>query len=229
MFGAIVAQTPTVPVRIVNQSGPSWVEIAGVVATFLAVLVALFGRQLYESRRRPKLALSPYPETYTTTVGMDSAPMNLKLHNERGKDTARDVEVFVTVESVPAKGAPGWTPASDINLNFDDPEADGPGRSTTTVPSGHSREVNFAVVQVLTDEHGRPTDQWGYLAVYPPRFAKNRVLFSGHKYTATLVVTGANFDAITYRGELAFSEEREAGVLLRSLRWSKPPALFDER
>jgi hypothetical protein len=83
------------------------------------------------------------------------------------------VEVFVTVESVPAKGAPGWTPASDINLNFDDPEADGPGRSTTTVPSGHSREVNFAVVQVLTDEHGHLTDQWGYLAVYPPRFAKN--------------------------------------------------------
>jgi hypothetical protein len=85
MFGAIVAQTPTVPVRIVNQSGPSWVEIAGVVATFLAVLVALFGRQLYESRRRPKLTLSPYPETYTTTVGLDSVPMNLKLHNERGK------------------------------------------------------------------------------------------------------------------------------------------------
>ena len=229
VLAVVVAQTTTVPVRIVNRSGPSTVEIVGVVVTFLAVLVALFGQQFHAWRRQPRLTLTPDPDSYATAVGLGGVPMNLRLHNERGRDTARDVEIFVTVATreIGQQGVPSMTVATDANLNLDDPAAEGPGRATTTVPSGHSRNVNFAVVGVLEDEHGKLTDRWAYLALYPPRFAEASWLVFGVDYAATLVVTGSNFDAITYRGNLAFSETDEDGVRLRSLEWSAPPTRTD--
>lgn len=235
----VLAQT-TVPVRIVNDSGPSWTEIAGVAATFAAVVVALFAIPLRARLKRPKLGLAPGTEALGNAVGLDPVLMTLRLYNAKGRDTARDVEVFVTVIS---EGAPPvHLVAEEANLNFDDPlprvanprgsvsvSTTEPGRSTATVPSGFARSVSFAVVG---QEAGDVTNAWGYLALYPTRMAKDASLLSVLGYKASIVVTGSNFDALTYEGELRFTEEDEPDdrgghVRTRTLHWTKPPMRAD--
>jgi hypothetical protein len=238
----LIAQAP-VPVRIVNESGPAWTEIAGVVVTLAAVFVALFAVPIRERLKRPKLALSPGSEALGVVVGLDPIVMTLRLHNARGRDTAREVEVFVTVLS---EGTPAtYIVAEEANLNFDDPlprvvnpggkigiAKSEPGRSTATVPSGFARNVNFAVIGIQR-EGGKLGDAWGYLALYPPRVAQDATLFFHmFSYHAWIVVTGSNFDAITYEGKLKVTEEDEPDdkggyVRTRTLHWTIPPVRTD--
>jgi hypothetical protein len=82
---------------------PMWTDIGifvatgvGVIVTFAAVLVALFGPGLRRSRRRPIVTLtSPEPWIKIDLTDPDPADpaslvlMRLTLHNKRGRDTCR--------------------------------------------------------------------------------------------------------------------------------------------
>ena len=91
---------------LLQADAPKWTDVggfiatsAGVVVTFAAVLVALFGPRWQANRSQPKLSLSVEPAGLEWTVGevFGAQPMILLLHNAEGRDTAVDVEVFAYV------------------------------------------------------------------------------------------------------------------------------------
>ena len=221
--------------------GIFWATVGGVTATFAAVLAALFGQRLHEARRRPKLSVTTDPEKYAIKADQSDVQasdknaqvLHLRIFNEPGRDTARDVEVFV--DAAAETSSITLEAADAANLNFDDPVDDsGPGRATATVPSGYARRVNLAVLTRLLaedlhlhieeDPQKRQWHQaWGHLAVYPPRLAGEATLYGNAKYDVRITVTGANFDAITYQGALEVKEDHEPGVgLLKSFNWVEP-------
>jgi hypothetical protein len=90
-------------------SDPNWTDIGGFVAaavgviiTFGAVLVALFGPRYNAWRRRPKLGVKSEPSTVSWSPygSIPAHVMYLSIHNEDGSDTARDVEVFVDAHAI---------------------------------------------------------------------------------------------------------------------------------
>jgi hypothetical protein len=222
--------------------GIFWATLGGVIATFAAVLVALFGQRLHQWRRRPQITVTSDPPSMGIRVDPDSklvwtpsaSVLRLRLHNEPGRDTARDVEVFV--DAVAQVGFVTFEAADSANLNFDDPtDDDGPGRSIATVPSGYSRRVNFAVLMRGGDQDVHNEDEarnmkikheaWGYLAVYPPSLTAGSTLHDNASYDVRITVTGANFDAISYRGVVAFEDEEDTDLgPLKYLTWKEPLA-----
>jgi hypothetical protein len=211
--------------------GIFWATLGGVVVTLLAVLVALFGHRVQERRKRPRLSLSVDPVSMGVEIHSgDAEILSLRIHNEKGRDTAREVEVFVTVFG--QDGDIFLMAGEEVALNWDDPLGDGGGRSTATVPAGSSRRVSFAVLQHLAavDEQGRA--DWAYLAVYPPNKVTHATLREGVPYAVTISVTGANFDALSYRGAVAFEEHDEpvgdVFVRIKSLGWVSQPEPVDE-
>jgi hypothetical protein len=122
-------------------------EAVGAVGTLLAVLAALFGPQFHAWRRRPLVTLEGF-----------------RVRNERGRDTARDVEVFITAAketwSFPDGAAreryffeePGETGSIDSyvaadnrNLPFDPPSTQASCRSMVNIAAGHWRDVYLLV------------------------------------------------------------------------------------
>jgi hypothetical protein len=170
--------------------------------------------------------------------------MRLRLYNEAGRDTARDVEVFVTAHGRAVHDGEAVTLliADEENLNFDSPIDGGPGRSTATVPSGYSRRVYFAILGsqsgieaklspiMLEPQDGDSGEPWGALAIYPARQAK-AMFDASSEYYIEIVVTGSNFDALTYQGTIGFrddSEEvQEAPVPTVTLQWLEGPNLIE--
>jgi hypothetical protein len=224
-------------VRLVEDGGPNWTEkgifwatVAGVTVTFSAVLVALFGRRWDESRKKPKLRLTAGPDRMASTADSPNVVVrNLSLHNEEDRDTARDVEVFVSADA--RTRFEYFIAADGDTLNFDDPLSQRSGRSTATVPPGYSRRVPFAVIippqstAVIPPSRPLATTSWAQLAVYPRDKMGDARLYDGVVYSVRVTVTGSNFNAITYRGELEVKSTHEVAedtsVQHWSLHWKK--------
>jgi hypothetical protein len=232
----------------------SWLDYLAAIGTAIgalaaagAVIVALFGPSWRERRRRPKLSLAPKG----TEISVDAdarSPLELRLriHNARGKDTAESVEVFVSATSGRPAGVGTMILVEDGNLNFDRPRADHPGRSTATVPSGHSRSVSFALLGSVTAVEAcfhetmrgkaseTPGEKFGALCLFGlsgGRFSWREIpwLTVGETYDVVLVVTGANFDAVTFGAQLRLSDEDipPDGPRIMILKWLGAPRELD--
>jgi hypothetical protein len=219
----------------------------GALAAASAVIVALFGPGWRERRRRPRLSVAP--EGTEISVDADArSPLELRLriHNARGKDTAESVEIFVTVTSRRPDHGGTVILVEDGNLNFDRPRADYPGRSTATVPSGHSRPVSLALLGSVTaveacfhetmrgKASATPGEKFGALSLFGfsgGTFSWREIpwLSVGETYDVVLVVTGANFDAVTFGGQLRLSDEHIApeGPRIMILKWLGAPRPLD--
>jgi hypothetical protein len=162
--------------------------------------------------------------------------MRLRLANRAGRDTADAVEVFVRVTRPspldgPAFGIGDVLVVDDANLNFESPLVlDGPGQTTTTVPSGYSRPVSIAVIGrvELPGYASQEPGHCGWVAVCPPFAARHIGLVFDAVHTVTIVVAGANFDAVTYEGELVVQQtvqpDRSRGTQgVIEAEWTKPP------
>jgi hypothetical protein len=195
-----------------------------------AIIVAVFGQRWHERHRSPRVELSVDPPGLGAVLDAEgwSDLMRLRLANEKGRETASDVEVFVYVQA-PDEDAI-FVVASEGNLDFDDPADESGGRATATIPAGFSRCVNFAVVGDLPQFDHRNRQGWAYLALYPTRMAREAVLYVGLSYDVLIVVTGSNFDALAYVGRLRFEDHEEpvtdgrGTARARSLVWSDRPA-----
>jgi hypothetical protein len=192
------------------------VAVASAVATVGAVLVALFGPRWWAKRRAPKLTLEVnpdaglvYPEVPTEPDSRRTSEDVFLLANAKGRDTAREVEVFVTVSGV-------GTDANRVyvqykTLNFDSPLDGYSGRATATVPAGAERPIYFLCLgdrdaiagahypSDANDEHSK--EAAASLACYPARADEITWITFGTDYGITLVLSGANFDAVIYEGQ----------------------------
>jgi hypothetical protein len=201
---------------------------AGVIVTGFAVLVALFGPSWRHRRTRPFLSVQADPPGMGTAVDDGAVVMHLKLHNEASRETARDVEVLVTAYA--RDGQVLRVIAEEENLNFDNPFAEGDGRTTSTVPAGYSRRVSFAVIERSEQPDDRGRIHWGFLATVPSRQMRLSTMPDDLAYEAFVVVTGSNFDALTFRGVLKFEDGLEPEtpgerptLPTKSLVWSRGP------
>jgi hypothetical protein len=106
-IGSSYEPSDTLPsfLRVIVAAAPPWTDVGmfwatvgGVVVTATAVLVALFGPRLQDRWKQPRLALSAKELAGGLRISQAS-PMVLHflLENERTRETARDVEVFVSV------------------------------------------------------------------------------------------------------------------------------------
>jgi hypothetical protein len=202
----------------------------GAVATFCAVVVALFGPAWREKQKRPQLSLSPETDMTTSIDGSSALEARIWIRNALGRDTAEGVEVFVDAQGPHIPGAGTVLVATGESLNFDRPRPDEAGRSTATVPAGHSRPVYFAVWGSATaiatrfdpsmrsrDDAAIRSDAGAALALYgSPRgllgsLGSREILWleKDTTYDVRIVVTGANFDAVAFRGQVRISEKHE--------------------
>ena len=206
----------------------SWLDYVAAIGTAVgalaaagAVFVALFGPGWREKRRRPKLSVTSEADEISVDADSRAAlELRLRIHNAPGKDTAESVEVFITV----TEEGGSVILVEDASLNFERPRADQPGRSTATVPSGHSRPVSLALLGPVTaveacfhetmrgKASATPGEKFGALSLFGfagGSFSWREIpwLGLGKTWDVVLVVTGANFDAVTIRGQLRLSDE----------------------
>jgi hypothetical protein len=206
----------------------------GALAAAGAVIVALFGPGWQEKRKRPRMTVKYETERAEVAQGAaEPREIRLRIHNERGKATAEAVEVLVTVLEPPPAVSSGFGSRAiertkvvdEGTLNFDRPRAGEAGRSTAAVPSGHSRPVSFALVGPppkvadCFDDTMRGTDpagdknKWAAISLFgvsggPDSWRQLRWLGLDETYDVVLVVTGANFDAVTFGGQLRLTAVR---------------------
>lgn len=202
--------------------GSSWLDYVaaigtgvGAVAAALAVIVALFGPGWRAKRKAPKLAVSADRSVRVSTALRHVQEAEVRIRNEPGRDTAEAVEVFVTVKHEDFQGV--HFVAREESLTFDTPRPDAPGRPTASVPSGYSRPVSFALFgpAKAVAEHFPPhkyaQNPSGERAALSLCSVERRQFFpwldKDDIYDVELVVTGANFDAATYRGRIRLSED----------------------
>jgi hypothetical protein len=215
MHVVIAAANTVTDVRVTHLPGADrdvvdWTALAvafcAALGTVGAVLVALFLPRVEERRRRPRLTLSVEPHGGVGIVlgRGGAAELRLRIHNARGKQMAREVEVHV----ISWAETPELTQvaAEDEPLQIDNPFR-GAETTVTSVAPGHSRSVSFAVLdEMLEDQSLR---YCGYFGIAPrERMGKSR-MEPGRAYNTYLAVTGSNFDAIFYRGVLEFTHGRE--------------------
>jgi hypothetical protein len=204
--------------------GGFWATVGGVAVTLAAVLVALFGQRYNAWRRRPRLSVraDPLSVSYSPYDSVSEHVMYLSIHNEEGRDTARDVEVFADAHAI---DMPELRRINGVNLNFDDALVEGLGRSTATVPAGYSRRVSFAIVrESLPDTKTFGHEAWVHIAVYPPRGVPVATVWDGLAYQVDVTVTGANFDAIFFRGIMGvWTEPEDEPQKRKTLRWKEEP------
>jgi hypothetical protein len=209
-----------------------WVTLAAALITLSAVLVALFGPGWQARRRTPRLSLV----VENTALGMPVEtetflPIRLRVSNTRGRDTARNVQLYITVDSVQDHDGSliEHIYAEDDALRFDDPlrQPSEKGIWSTDVPSGHSRPVWFAMMGsgYWPWTKGIPLDGGPklYLTVdgdwFPP-MSRDQT----QQHDVKMVLTGDNFDAIHYTAVIKFSEEHEERDLqVMTLRWVHAP------
>jgi hypothetical protein len=218
----------------------------GALATVVAVLVALFGPSWRERRKRPRLSLTrEEAEINVDAEATSPVELRIRVDNARGKDTAAGVEVFVTVTSTHRDRGGTVILVKDGSLNFERPRADYPGRSTATVPSGHSRPVSVALIGPVTavetcfhetmrgKASATPGEKWAGLSLFGfsgGAFSWREIpwLGLGETYDVEFVVTGANFDALTFRGQLRLSDDIEpGGPRMIVLEWLGPLRAFN--
>ena len=232
---------------LLQADAPKWTDVggfiatsAGVVVTFAAVLVALFGPRWQANRSQPKLSLSVEPAGLEWTVGevFGAQPMILLLHNAEGRDTAVDVEVFAYVTSHFKRddGMPSGHVAVDSEpLVFENPLGSNPVRTASSIPSGFSRKAYWALVgqpgviaQAFAQEPRDAAANELLAAVAVDPYGRTEVswMWFGRKYLVDLIVTGSNFDAVYFSGvvESVISEadgERDPGSV--GYLWTEQP------
>lgn len=214
-----------------------WVTVMGVFVTVAAVLVALFGPQWHAARLRPQLSLKVDKTSVEWAVGSSGSAVTfwLRLANARGRDTARDVEVFVsTAAEVPEQESPtgvGYViPAEDEPLLFGTPMSGRAEEQRVTVPAGHSRWLAFAdagepgevAAAVGADMSALMRLAWRSGVDEEQPRARLRVdapgepvvpwLGFGVTYPVEIVVTGSNFDALRFRGEFGSRWGQDEGL-----------------
>jgi hypothetical protein len=239
----IFAQTA---VRVVSQPGPDWTDIAsfiatavGVGATTAAVIVALFGPAWHQRRRAPVISVEL--EYESSSVGQwELTGVDKRLHeagvfvkNQAGRDTARDVEVFVSAISAESYGSP---PGRHIaveraRLYFGHIEAPDSLRHVAPVPAGFSRYVPLIGLGDSDNLRDRlpgldalpsPGDTAWSLLISDEMGVHSGWLDDGIDYLLELVVVGANFDAVAYRGMLRVETATEAGDVYHGVSWPSP-------
>jgi hypothetical protein len=97
----IVALVPLAafPVEVASDPVLIALQVAVAVSTLLAVVVALFGSDFRERRKRPKLTIG-------TEYDWEASLIHLTLTNDPGKDPAKQVEIVVVERLNPAPFAP---------------------------------------------------------------------------------------------------------------------------
>ena len=154
------------PVRDTYDLAVFSVAALAAFGTVGAVLVAMFGPGLRARQRIPKVTLKvdARMSQYGTEGARPEEALGLRLHNERKRDTAREVEVFISMLGdhgpqvgsdgsaiFPTTGDSGWKFGRELiarqrNLNFNSPLEGHIGSRTATIPAGFNREVYFAIV-----------------------------------------------------------------------------------
>lgn len=194
----------------------------GALAAAAAVAVAVLGPRLEARRRQPRVVLSSTAPLATYYFYVDSPSAEgaalLKLRNEPGRDTAREVEVFLSVDAVGGPLIMGKVTLVSVEpLNFDDPVGGERGRSTANLPPGFARSLDLLIVghfeaiaagTPLAADLQLPEDKQKTHAAWalaPARQDRLRWLRDGERYFLTLTVTGANFDAQSYRGTVGIT------------------------
>jgi hypothetical protein len=229
-----------------------WATLAGVIATFGAVLVALFGQRLRASWSRPKIALTIDPSSD------DVVPINISetdnvygnrllVTNERGRDTAKEVEVFVTIANDPdERQARSYRELISGALVFDSPWA-ADARAISSVPSSFARPVWFVVagpvravskvVQIDVDaflmaaHHCKVDDSATAGITIEPAVAghADAWLLPASHYDVEFVITGSNFDAIHYKARIRLDFEDTELSRYFKLNWLTPPTRYTPR
>lgn len=216
-------------------------------ATLAAVLVALWP-QIERWRRVPRvnllcdqglgwMARFGDPEPRQT----QSVPQ-LWVTNERRRETARDVEVFLTLGRQIDPGSPGTADivANRDRLGFSDPANHGlTGAGTTHIPSGFARPVymlTFGETKALwklRNRHDpapapRPPAAHAVVDIWSPAGGEPVWLEPG-TYNCSLHVTGANFDALLFVGRFEVTHApatADPGVTVVRFQWLRRPERY---
>jgi hypothetical protein len=226
--------------------GPNWTDVAsfiatamGVVVTTAAVIVALFGPRWQRRHQTPVITVEIESE-WTSFADWEFEGANQRLHeagvfvkSQAGRDTAHDVEIFVSAVSAEPYGSPSGhhIAVERARLYFGHIEAPDSLRHLASVPAGFSRYVPLVGLGSADNLRVRIP---GLDALPPPDPAAWSVLISdemsihsgwldaGNDYLLELVVVGANFDAVTYRGTLRVETVTDADRVSHELSWPSP-------
>jgi hypothetical protein len=211
--------------------------------TVAAVVWAIYGPSIRERRRRPSLSLENRYEGDEQIFEADEPTVGdgacLRLANATGRDTAREVEVFLSVyivlerpEEGPAMvdvdGEPLEIPlVSDENLNFDGNDGRD-GRAHVSVPSGVSRRLYLArlgdpkaLFASWTGEGVAPEnvgEMCGAWATVPATRDMIAWLRDGSKYRIELTIAGANVDPVRYRARVRAARADLSAMELMNMR-----------
>jgi len=220
-----------------------WVSVASALITLLAVVVALFRDNFHEWRKKPKLdvAVDPegigFPEIYREG---NMGYLRLRLSNARGRDTADEVEVWVTVETEEADDGSKQVFCESAALIFENPHDLTSAKTSGTVPAGFSRPVWFAEVGDIASMNrtgslsklyymgGIDEQEASNAAVILVESASGRIspplLTFPFTVNVSIVVTGRNFDAVHFAGQLSgVFEPDEGDVPVSMFKWTRLP------
>ena len=198
--------------------------VLGALATFLAVIVALFGPQWRERRRRPLLSIDAQQGSIPWSDPQGAWFTRLTISNGAGRAMAHDVEVTVTVRQAFPNDRGSIFQVNDGPLSFSFPQPHVPLQSRTQIAAGHHRVAYFLGVGHKTGETGLAA---ALNAVDGPRDPARRAwslvasiaggsltwIDPNQSHDVTVVVTGSNFDAIRFDGQCGLTERPVASGL----------------
>ena len=177
--------------------------VAGVAIAILGFLYALYRDLIFSSRRRPRLDLefdgTGVDQVLVPTLGGGvAAYVRLRVTNEKGKDTADDVQVQVT-ERRPQVGSADAPPIG-LPLIW---SGTLPQATDAPVHPGFERYIDLLHVDwpapadelAVADKHTLPVP--AMLCVHPLPAGEQHVLKAG-KYELVLEVVARNGDAARY-------------------------------
>jgi hypothetical protein len=207
----------------------------GAIGTVGAVVVALFLPDWQRARSRPIVTLAF--DSVTEDVALHDRPpwvgvwIRFRVHNRRGRDTARKVRVIVSgVEPEPGVKLPRDT------LAFRELSWAEISTGELDIPAGMERRIDIMHVDKMrtADEAGdRPWPGLGLgLAMWPRRYDGRDYLGEG-SFTVTLAVSGDNFDTSEWETCVSFykthvSEQSSLNDIRHAIVVA-PPALIARR
>src|SRR5690349_15990625 len=181
-----------------EQESDAWAKLA-TVATFLAVLVALFGPLLLDRLRRPRLEVTVASDL-VSTLASDSDVQRLTVNvTNRGRRQANDVQALLSVEA-PIE-VPGVTGANRIEA-FQAPvpfiHREGGKWSfqySVAIPQGFARPLHLLIDDIDGLRLVTPAER------EPEPLADGLGLEDG-EYRVVLDLVGSNFRVLRYEGRL---------------------------
>jgi hypothetical protein len=228
---------------------------AAALATFCAALVALFGPRWQAKRSLPRVTLTTPDEIEVPLVANAKearSGLYVDVTNQAGRDTARDVEVYIRDVPRFAPDVPEFASRNEDaplrNINLGVPLDGSVGLARVGIPAGVTRRVALFSVghpAAILEETG-PADMAGFgdeyvashgldqfavaaLNLCPARRNQMFWIGEGFPFGIELVVAGRNFDAARYYGaftvERAYTddpEEGHPGYVIYSAHWVQP-------